>query len=321
MEINIIKAVQGIANSFLDVYFWLITKMGEEIFFLLMFAGIYLLYSKQFAYKYSFYYLISVGINAAIKILIRRPRPYVTSSEVLNRLPASEFSFPSGHTQGFVVQATTGMQEIGKSKAKKPVKVTMLCVLIFLGIMVMLSRLYWGQHYLSDTIVGAMLGIAIPFIIDYAIFLCPQKIKDKINLDFIINAIFLACMAGFVVCLIIQLALDFASRKVFTFLGVFGAVSLGYLLEKKYIKYEEKAIWWVTILKGLITYAVLFGLYFTMNALFEITGFVYFIVYFVLGLVVSLGLPLLFKVVFKAKKTANVAVEETRIEDSKSEEK
>lgn len=320
MEISIIKGVQSIANSFLDTFFWLITKMGEEIFFLLVFAGIYLLYSKKFAFKYSFYYLVSVGINAVVKILIRRPRPYVTSSEVLNRLPASEFSFPSGHTQGFVVQATTGMQEIGKSKAKKSVKITILSVFSVLAILVMVSRLYWGQHYLSDTIVGLMLGIAVPFVIDYAIFLCPQRIKDKISLDFIINAVFVACMAGFVVCLIMQLALDFASRKVFTFLGVFGAISVGYLLEKKYIKYEEKSVWWVTILKGLITYGVLFGLYFAMNAMVEITGYVYFIVYFILGVIVSLGLPLLFKVIFKSKKN-EVLVKESKKEESDKEEK
>lgn len=320
MEINIIKGVQSIANSFLDVCFWFITKMGEEIFFLLVFAGIYLLYSKKFAFKYTFYYLVSVGVNAVVKILIRRPRPYVTSSEVINRLPASEYSFPSGHTQGFVVQATTGMQEIGKSRAKKSFKITALSVLIVMSILVMLSRLYWGQHYLSDTVVGLMLGIAVPFVIDYAIFLCPQKIKDKISLDFIINAVFLACMAGFVVCLIMQLALDFASRKVFTFLGVFGAMSVGYLLEKKYIKYEEKSVWWVTLLKGLITYAVLFGLYFAMNAMVEITGYVYFIVYFILGVVVSLGLPLLFKLVFKTKNTVVATVEDVK-EESKKEEK
>ena len=320
MEINIIKAVQGIANSFLDVYFWLITKMGEEIFFLLVFAGIYLLYSKKFAYKYSFYYLISVGINAFVKMIVKRPRPYVTSSEVINRLPASEYSFPSGHTQGFVVQATTGMQEIGKSNTKKSIKITLLSVFIFLGIMVMISRLYWGQHYLSDTIVGAMIGVAVPFIIDWAIFLCPKKIKDKITTELICKCLFVAGILGFIACLILELKFGFESRKVYTFLAVYTAVSLGYLIDNKFIKYDEKSNLVTFFIKAAITYAVLVGLYFIFDAIFVLNGFVYYIVYLVLGLVMSIGLPVLFKFMFKGERSK---VDSDKIEEKeeKKEEK
>lgn len=299
MEINIIKAIQSIANSFLDVVMWLITKMGEEIFFLLVFAGIYLLYSKKFAFKYTFYYLISVGVNAVIKMIVRRPRPYVTSSEVINRLPASEYSFPSGHSQGYFVQATTATQEVYKSNAKKGVKISFLCVAIFIGLMVMFSRMYWGQHYLSDTIVGALIGLSVPFIIDYALFLCPNKWKEKFTLDLICKILFIACICGFGVMLVADIVWAFASRKVYTFLGVYTAMSLGYLLDNKYIHYEEKSNCKFFWLKLIITYVAVVGIYLLLDLILPINGFVYYLVYLFLGLVVSIGLPLLFNAIFK----------------------
>jgi len=312
MEINIIKSVQSIANSFLDVFFWIVTKMGEEVFFLLVFAGIYLLFSKNFAYKYTIYYLISVGLNGVIKLMVRRPRPYVVSNEVLNRLPASEFSFPSGHTQGFFVQATTGMQEIGKSKTKKSVKTTILCALIFLGVMLMLSRLYWGQHYLSDTITGALIGISIPFIIDYVIFLCPKKIKEKITIDLICKCLVIACFAGFVACLVGELALGIASRKIYTFLAVYTSVSAGYLFDKKYIHYDEKSSLKSFFIKAVITYVVLVGLYFLCDLIFVIDGYVYYLVYLFLGLVMSIGLPYLFKFLFNKEESVKTDIQDNK---------
>ena len=49
MEINIVKAVQGLSCKFLDVVLWCITKLGEETCFVLALLGLYLLYSQKFA--------------------------------------------------------------------------------------------------------------------------------------------------------------------------------------------------------------------------------------------------------------------------------
>lgn len=302
MEINIIKAFQSIANSFLDVVFWLITKMGEEIFFLLVFVGIYLLYSKKFAFKFTIYYLVSVGVNAVIKLIIRRPRPYVASSEVKDRLHASEYSFPSGHSQGFFVEGTTSMQELGKSNAKKWLKITILSVLAVLGIGVMISRLYWGQHYPSDVLVGAMLGISLPFIIDIIWKNVPKKIKDWFTLDRFCKILFLVGIVGFVAFLILDIAFGISSRKVYMFLGMYTALSLGFLIDKKYIAFNEvsnKKTFWI---KFAITYATLVAIYLPCSLLFQFGKIIYYFVFLLLGAVVSMLLPYLFKIIFKDKE-------------------
>ncbi len=322
MEIGIVKTVQGIANNFLDRVFWLITKMGEEIFFLLVFAGIYLLYSKKFAFKYTIFYLISVGINAAIKNIIRRPRPYVASSEVINRLPASSYSFPSGHSQGYFVQASTGMIEINSKSKKNGMKISLLVVFVIMGMLVMLSRLYWGQHYLTDTLVGATFGLTIPFILEWVYCIIPNKVKDKLTLYNFIKVLLVVGVIASIVLLVLDISVGFTSRKVNIFVGVYTAMSIGYIIDKKLIKYNELDNWKVTILKGVIAYPLIIGLYLIFDLIFDINGFIYFVVYFVLGLVVSIGLPYLFSKIFRNKNvTNNENGREDNINDSINEEK
>lgn len=318
MEINIIKAFQSIANSFLDVVFWLITKMGEEIFFLLVFVGIYLLYSKKFAFKFTIYYLISVGVNAVIKLIIRRPRPYVSSSEVVDRLHASEYSFPSGHSQGYFVEATTSMQEVGKSSSKKWLKITVLSVLAVLGVGVMMSRLYWGQHYPSDVLVGAMLGISLPFVIDVVWKFVPKKIKDWFTLDRLCKILLLVGIIGFVAFLILDLAFGISSKKVYMFLGMYTALSVGFLVDKKYIAFNEvsnKKSFWI---KFAITYGMLVAIYLPCSLLFQFGKIIYYFVFLILGAVVSMLLPYLFKIIFKDRDNLEeVSLQSGAMQDDK----
>lgn len=306
MEINIIKAFQSIANSFLDVIFWMITKMGEEIFFLMLFVGIYLLYSKKFSFKFTLYYLASVAVNAVIKLIIRRPRPYVTSSEVVDRLHASEYSFPSGHSQGYFVEATVITQEVGKSNAKKWLKITTLCVLAVLGLFVMMSRLYWGQHYPSDTIVGAMLGLSIPFVIDIIWGYFPKKLKEKCTAELFCKVLFCVCVAGAIVFGLLDIICGIASRKVYMFLGMYTAVSFGYLFDNKFIKYDEKSTKKTVAIKFVITYAVLVAIYLPCRLIFDYAKWVYYPVFLCIGAVVSMLLPYVFSIMFKNKNGENV---------------
>lgn len=277
--------------------------MGEEIFFLLIFTGIYLLYSKKFAFKFTIYYLASVAVNAVIKLIIRRPRPYVASSEVIDRLHASEYSFPSGHSQGYFVQATTVSQELGKSNAKKWFKSVIISILYALGVLVMMSRLYWGQHYPSDTIAGAMLGLCVPFIIDTIWRYVPQNIKNKLTTELFCKVLFAVGIMGSIAFGLIDIIWGIASRKVYIFLGMYTSLSLGYLIDKKYIKYNEKSNKKSSILKFFITYGVLVALYLPASLLFNIAKWLYYPIFLGFGAIISMLLPYLYTLLFKEKSS------------------
>lgn len=290
------KYFQGLASSFADVLFWLITKMGEETFFLIVLALIYISYNKFFAVKYTLYYLISVGINSLVKIIIQRPRPHVVSGEIANRLPASGFSFPSGHSQGFFVQANVSLKEIDKKTKKRGIKIALLVTTILMGIGVMISRLYWGQHYLSDVVIGMMFGISIPFVIDFVLSCIPQPFKDKFTYDRMILIVGIIALAVASVAFILEMSSGFYSRKVYKFSAVLIALALGYFVDEKYIKYNPNQGFWWGVLKCAITTIVMVGLYLSFTLIIKLTaGYLYFFVYFLIGLVVSIVLPFVFR--------------------------
>jgi undecaprenyl-diphosphatase len=68
-------------------------------------------------------------------------------------LPPDQFSFPSGHSiTAFAVATSLGLFYL-----------TLLPVLLFIAVSVALSRILLGMHFLSDVLVGSLLGIALGF--------------------------------------------------------------------------------------------------------------------------------------------------------------
>jgi undecaprenyl-diphosphatase len=66
-------------------------------------------------------------------------------------LPPDQFSFPSGHTiTAFAVAVTLGM-----------FYPAMLPALLFCAFCIAASRVLLGMHFLSDVIVGALLGTGL----------------------------------------------------------------------------------------------------------------------------------------------------------------
>ena len=299
MEIQIVKFFQGLSNTVTDAIFWLITKLGEETVFLCLLAIVYLCYSDRFAVKLTFYYLISVAVNNVLKVICRRPRPYVASSEVVDRLHASGYSFPSGHTQGYFVSATTCSLEINKKSNNNKVKISVVVWLSVIGILVMISRMFWGQHYLTDVITGMTFGIALPFFLDFVLRILPNKVKYFFTIDRIYNI--LGCIAC--VILVANILINIFTGKsidlIYKFAAVFLTMSIGYFINKKKIKYIANQGFVVGLLKSLITIACIAIIYIIFDLIFAIESYLCLVVYLFLGLFCTIILPIIFKLIFK----------------------
>lgn len=299
MEVQIVKFFQGLSSNFADAIFWLITKMGEETFFLCVLAVVYLCYSDKFALKLSFYYLISVGFNNLIKLICKRPRPYVASTEITDRLHAGGYSFPSGHTQGYFVTATTNSIEIGNKVKSKRVKVSIISVFAILGLFVMLSRMYWGQHYITDVIVGMMFGVAVPFFLDYIIRILPVKIKQLFTIDRLYNILLCVSILLILVNLSINIFTGESIDLIYKFSAVLFAMSIGYFANKRKIHYISNQGFVVGLIKSLIIIASISLIYFIFSLIFTIESYLCLIVYLFLGLFCTIILPIIFKLLFK----------------------
>ncbi len=93
-----------------------------------------------------------IGIFILLKNISGRKRPCEIEPHCWARiLPPDHFSFPSGHTiTAFAVAVALG--------AFYPV---MLGGLLFCAVCVAVSRVLLGMHFLSDVIVGALLGTGL----------------------------------------------------------------------------------------------------------------------------------------------------------------
>ena len=96
---------------------------------------------------------VCIGLNYAVKIIVRRPRPVLEGLPPLGRAPSS-LSFPSAHSTSSFACATA-MTRIAPEAA----------VLFALAAAIAASRPYLGMHYPSDVLGGAVLGIAIGLLV------------------------------------------------------------------------------------------------------------------------------------------------------------
>ena len=178
-EIEIIKTLQSINSPFFDYLCKFISHMANYIGFVFVLAILFFFINKRFSLYFGLTYGIGIGTNYLIKFLVNRPRPYLVSSEIQNILPASGSAMASGHTLSATIIACFCLFAIFAKTKKTWVKIlSTILFAIFLGF-VIVSRMYLGQHYLTDTIVGFAEGIVFSLIGIFAFAISSKKRGSK----------------------------------------------------------------------------------------------------------------------------------------------
>lgn len=293
-ELEFIKLLQNGRTTFGDYMFYLFTQMGTELFFMIAVMVVYWCLDKREGFKLVNLFMLSQVCVGLIKITVRRTRPYFHEGidAVIERTDG--YSFPSGHSNNIAV---VGVHASLMCKKKYPNAFLFVAASsVLLVLLVMLSRMYLGQHYLTDVVTGAAIGVAVG-LVGYKIFDLFGNKEEKL-------------LFAIIPCCVLILAVVIAayikgkeSDSLVSIAGTFSAVGLGYFLEKKHVRYEVKADkFYKYVLRLLLGAAIALGLKTGLKALFAlfakgiwellITGFVR---YFLIGIWVSLFAPMAFK--------------------------
>ncbi|MBU1141352.1 MAG: phosphatase PAP2 family protein [Firmicutes bacterium] len=235
MDLDIVKIIQLMRNPVLDWFFYIITQIGDQYFFIAIAVIIYWTISKKYAHKFVFTFMASALVNSSLKEIFQRPRPYTQNGVTTE--PAwmtGGYSFPSGHAQASGVLGYM-LHDVSKRTSKRWIWYIGLAIMI----LVPLSRVYLGQHYPLDVIVGVLLS----FVIAHFVF----KLVDKMGENEHIYTIILAPI-------FILLMFFILNQDLYIAAGGFVGFAVGYYLEKEYVKYEVKELFWVQIVK------IVFGL-------------------------------------------------------------
>ena len=181
MEIEIIQAIQSIHSNVVLFLTTFVSYFSSWIGFVFILITFLLFARFRFALTFAISSGVVSGVVNIVKVVVQRPRPWVESETVANLLEASGYSMPSGHTANAVVIAVFLCYFIIRTLKNKPLKIS-LCVLCGVyGLAVMFSRMFLGQHYLSDVCVGFLVSglISVVAIVVYDRFIRSLNIKRK----------------------------------------------------------------------------------------------------------------------------------------------
>jgi len=275
--LGILKYVQSFSNETLDSFFEIITMLGEEWFFIILFAIFFWCFNKSFGYKLAFICLTSAAINTIIKEIVKLPRPIGYEGIKSIRVETAEgYSFPSGHTQQSSSLFATLMIEFKKK---------WLYFIGALGILLVgFSRMYLGVHWPSDVIGGLIIGILWTMI---AIKIFDWS-KDRGN----------PMLLGVFVIPMIILMLFFQTATYYKVVGTLLTLSIGYIIDDKYFSFVTKAVWWKQILKLVIGFLGLILIKVYVKKLLPLTIYSDFLRYALMGIWMTVISPIIYRALY-----------------------
>jgi len=170
-DIEIIKFIVSLRNVILDYIFISVAFASNAILILFFLTTLFLWkeHKRRWIFPLWVSCFLSLVLSFLIKIIVKRPRPFeegipalrIVFIFLMDNLNTWNFSFPSFQA----MLAFSALPVLDKEFKKfKYIWLIFACFIAF-------SRVYFGVHYLSDVIAGALIGYLTGFLM--------VKIEDK----------------------------------------------------------------------------------------------------------------------------------------------
>ena len=255
-----LRLLADLRTPLFDSVFQFFTFFGEETLFMVIAMIMFWCIDKKTGYFLLYVCFLGNTINQFLKLLFVVPRPWVLDPDFKivesARAQATGYSFPSGHTQN-----SAGLF-LGIARAERALWLRIVCV--GMTLLVAFSRMYLGVHTPADVLTSlgvALLLVLLAYPLFYRAWSNPKWFIALLGLLFAIGIALLLYVE--LVPLPANAILEFSADGAKTAYTMFGAsVGLAFVLwiERKYINFSEKAVWWAQILKVALGLGIVIGL-------------------------------------------------------------
>ncbi len=275
--LGVVQWIQTFRNPVFDAFFLTINFLGEEEFYILFLPLFFWCLNKALAIRIGGILILSMYVNYTLKDFFAAPRPYQVDSKLYAPIKTAGFGIPSGHSQG----TATFWGYIATQLKTRVWWVVAIVIPLFVGI----GRMYLGDHFPQDVLLGWTLGIVI--VAAYV------ALQPRVG-DWIRQQSFATQLALAIIVPLVFAGLHFTgdiAKSVGVLLGFYA----GLVVEGKYIRFDERVAWLKQIIKLAIGLVVLLALRFGLKEIFPKDVPLFDLIrYTAIGLWVSIGAPWVF---------------------------
>ncbi len=178
-------ALQSLIPDFLTTPFSVFSLIGTfEVLTLILLVSLFLLPGVKKIYVLILFALVSIIEIAGKTYINHKPPPLnFLKTDISIGLPSNGivhefFSYPSGHSartafvSGFIILMVLTSKKLTSTQKK----IFIGGVLIF-DLIMFVSRVYLGEHWVTDVIGGALLGFSLALLISFFWISEPRRIK------------------------------------------------------------------------------------------------------------------------------------------------
>jgi membrane-associated phospholipid phosphatase len=252
IELNI--WLQSFSNPSLDALFRAFTFLGNEEFYLVLPPLLYWCFDKRMGTQITVLLLVSSYLNQDIKDLFKVPRPFIRAPDEVRQLVYLEepitYCFPSGHSQSTVVVWGYLATQVRKRWA--------WIVALVIPFLVGLSRIYLGVHHPMAVLGGWVIGVLLILLGLWLIPVVGRWLAHG-GLSTQIPWAFAAPLALFLI---------HPTEGTAAMLGTLTGMGTGVALERRFVGFSARGVWWKRGLRLLLGLAVLLALYFGLKMVF-----------------------------------------------------
>jgi membrane-associated phospholipid phosphatase len=160
------KCIYTVNNRFFYWFFMIITRLGNEIFYIIFLPVLLWLYDEKNTYLTCIAWSIVMYIGQATKDVIRMPRPATPPVVKMEDKYLLEYGFPSTHAMAATTISFTLMtfffRDLNSIARNNTTQFLVLCsIAIMTTFFVCLSRVYLGMHSLLDIFGGILYSLII----------------------------------------------------------------------------------------------------------------------------------------------------------------